>query len=93
MTSDDQITRLFVGGLLYSVTKADIREYFETSGSVRDVYLAMDYERGEGRNRGFAFVEMSTPEDAKAAILKFDKKPGPGGRKIGVKLANVGIAS
>lgn len=88
MTSD-QITRLFVGGLKYDVTKDDIHTFFEAAGVVEGVYLALDHERGAGRNRGFAFVEMSTPLEARQAIQMFNNKPGPGGRKIGVKLANV----
>jgi RNA recognition motif-containing protein len=86
----DQNTRLFVGGLLYTVTKQDIREFFSEVANVVDVYLAMDHARGNNLNRGFAFVEMESPMDAEVAIRLCHNKSGPGGRRIGVRLANVG---
>lgn len=88
MIDQNDNSRLFVGGLKYTVSKTDLFEFFAEAGEVKDVYIALDRERGENRNRGFAYVQMTCPEDAQEAISLFDGKPGPGGRKIGVKLAN-----
>jgi RNA recognition motif-containing protein len=59
--------RLYVGNLSYSVTEADLRDAVAAAGhDVAEVKLMMD--RDTGRPRGFAFVEMSTEEGARAAI-------------------------
>ena len=82
-------TRLFVGGIAYALTKKEIREAFEEAGDVVDVYLPADRERGQGRNRGFCFIEMNTPGDAATAIDLFDQKLrlGPHGSPVGVGFA------
>lgn len=84
----DNNARLFVGGLKYTASKSDLFEFFAAAGAVTDVYIALDRERGGNLNRGFGYVQMSSPQEAQAAIDMFDGEPGPGGRKIGVKLAN-----
>ena len=58
--------RLYVGNLAYSVTEADLREVFTETGTVADVKVVLDRE--SGRPRGFAFVEMSTDEEAAKAM-------------------------
>jgi RNA recognition motif-containing protein len=58
--------RLYVGNLAYSVTEADLREVFTESGNVADVKVVLDRE--SGRPRGFAFVEMSTDDEAAKAM-------------------------
>jgi cold-inducible RNA-binding protein len=59
--------RLYVGNLSYSVTEADLRDAVVAAGhDVAEVKLMMD--RDTGRPRGFAFVEMTTEEGARAAI-------------------------
>ena len=58
--------RLYVGNLAYSVTEADLRETFTEMGTVADVKVVLDRE--SGRPRGFAFVEMSTDEEAAKAM-------------------------
>lgn len=60
-------TKLFVGNLPYSVTEERLRELFADDGrSVDRVTIVTDRE--SGRSRGFAFVEMGSPEDAQAAV-------------------------
>ena len=58
--------RLYVGNLAYSVTEADLREVFAEAGNVADVKVVLDRE--SGRPRGFAFVEMSTDDEAAKAM-------------------------
>ena len=58
--------RLYVGNLAYSVTEADLREVFTEAGTVADVKVVLDRE--SGRPRGFAFVEMSTDDEAAKAM-------------------------
>lgn len=59
-------TRLFVGNLSYQTTEEELRQLFAGVGSVTSVALIT--ERETGRPKGFAFVEMATPEDAQKAI-------------------------
>jgi RNA recognition motif-containing protein len=61
-------SKLYVGNMAFSTTESDLRTAFSQFGNVSDVYVAMD--KFTGRARGFAFVTMSTPEEAKLAIEK-----------------------
>lgn len=58
--------RLYVGGLSYSVDDDGLRELFTPYGTVNFVKVIRDFH--SGRSKGFGFVEMSTPEEAKEAI-------------------------
>jgi cold-inducible RNA-binding protein len=57
--------RLYVGNLSYSTTKETLEKAFSAHGQVVSVDLITD--RQTGRVKGFAFVEMSTPEEGEAA--------------------------
>ncbi len=57
--------KLYVGGLPYSTTDRDLEEVFSEHGTVESARVITD--RMTGRSRGFGFVEMSTPDEAKAA--------------------------
>src|SRR5262245_37795128 len=65
-------TKLYVGNLSFETTSQDIQELFAQAGTVESVNLVED--RMTGRPRGFAFVEMSTKEEATAAIDQFNGK-------------------
>ena len=65
-------SKLFVGNLAFTTTENDLQDYFAQAGPVMAVNIMQD--RATGRSRGFAFVEMSTPEDASKAIGMFHKK-------------------
>ena len=58
--------KLFVGNLSFNTTENDLQDAFAAHGSVVESNLMMD--RLSGRPRGFAFVTMSTPQEAQAAI-------------------------
>lgn len=64
--------RLYVGNLSYSTKEADLRRIFGTFGEVSSVALITDRETG--RSKGFAFVEFSNDEDAKAAMDEMNGK-------------------
>jgi cold-inducible RNA-binding protein len=58
--------RLFVGNLSFQTTENDLNDAFAAHGTVTEANLMMD--RTTNRSRGFAFVTMSTPEEAQKAI-------------------------
>jgi len=76
--------RLFVGGLPYSATSAQLEELFSQVGKIASLNLITD--RFSGQSKGFAFVEMSTDEESDAAIKKFNNYELDG-RKIVVNVA------
>ena len=59
-------SKLFVGNLSFNTTQNDLQDAFSAHGVVTEAHLPTD--RMSGRPRGFAFVTMGTPEEAKAAI-------------------------
>ena len=58
--------KLYVGNLAFSVTESSLAEIFSQHGTVDSCALITD--RDTGRSKGFAFVEMSTNEEAANAI-------------------------
>ena len=62
--------KLYVGGLPYSVTEDSLEELFSAHGTVESAKVITD--RMTGRSRGFGFVEMSSQEEAQAAIDKLN---------------------
>jgi len=65
--------KLYVGNLSYNTTQETLTQLFSGEGrTVKDVFLATD--KISGRSRGFAFVEMSTKEEALACITALDGK-------------------
>ena len=63
-------SKLFVGNLDFSTTKADIEALFSEIGPLRDVFLPID--RATSRPRGFAFVEFESEADANRAITRLN---------------------
>jgi len=59
-------TKLFVGNLSFNTTENDLQDTFAAHGTVTETNLMMD--RSTGRPRGFAFVTMSSPEEAQKAM-------------------------
>jgi RNA recognition motif-containing protein len=65
-------TRLFIGNLSYNTTEDDLRGFFGEAGNILSINLMLD--KFTGKSRGFAFVEMSSPEEANKAIELFHGK-------------------
>jgi RNA recognition motif-containing protein len=62
--------KLYVGNLPFETSEDDLRELFSQAGAIRAITIPMD--RQTNRPRGFAFVEMETPDDAGKAIEMFN---------------------
>ena len=77
-------SRLFVGNLPYQITAQDLQELFSQAGVVATVNLMMD--RFSGRSRGFAFVDMSSLDEANKAVELLNEKEFQG-RPLTVNLA------
>jgi RNA recognition motif-containing protein len=58
--------KIYVGNLSYDTSDAGLNELFQAYGKVVSVKTIVD--RDSGRSKGFAFVEMGTDEEARAAI-------------------------
>lgn len=58
--------KLYVGNLKYGVSSSDLERMFSPHGTVVSARVIED--RDTGRSKGFGFVEMSTDEEAAAAI-------------------------
>lgn len=61
--------KLFVGNLSFSVTDQKLLETFSACGTVESAKVITD--RDSGRSKGFGFVEMSSDDEAQAAITRF----------------------
>ncbi len=76
--------KLFVGNLSFNITENELQDAFAAHGTVLEANLMMD--RATGRPRGFAFVTMSTPEEAQKAIQAMNGKELQG-RALTVNIA------
>ncbi len=77
-------TKLYVGNLAFQTTSHELQEIFAQAGTVESASIIED--RLTGRSRGFAFVEMSTNEEAAAAIDQLN------GREVGGRALKVNEA-
>jgi RNA recognition motif-containing protein len=64
--------KLYVGNLAFQTTSQNLQELFSQAGTVESASVIED--RDTGQSKGFAFVEMSTDEEAAAAIEQFNGK-------------------
>lgn len=60
------MTNIFVGNLSYQTTQEELHAAFSQYGAVERVNIISD--RDTGQPRGFAFVEMTSREEAEKAI-------------------------
>ena len=77
-------TKLYVGNLSFTTTEGDLKEHFATCGTVVSCNVIMD--KYTNKSRGFAFVEMGSQDDARAAITALN------GREIGGRALTVNEA-
>ena len=64
--------KLYVGNLSFQTTSQDLQDFFAQAGTVESASVISD--RDTGQSKGFAFVEMSSDEEAAAAIEQFNGK-------------------
>jgi len=64
--------KLYVGSLSFDTTEDTLKDLFSQAGTVNSVSIIMD--KFSGRSKGFAFVEMSSEEEAKKAIETLNGK-------------------
>ena len=76
--------KLYVGNLSFQTTTQELEVLFAQAGTVQSASVVED--RDTGRSRGFAFVEMSSEEEANSAISQFNGKE-VGGRALKVNEA------
>lgn len=76
--------KLYVGNLSYAVSSSDLEKLFSEHGTVQSAEVISD--RMTNRSKGFGFVEMSTDEEAQAAISALNGQQH-GGRALTVNEA------
>ena len=59
-------SKIYVGGLPYATTDAQLQEIFSAHGTVESARVITD--KFTGRSRGFGFVEMANSDEAQKAI-------------------------
>ena len=77
-------SKLYVGNLSFETLEIELEDLFKQAGTVTEAALMQD--RMTGKSRGFAFVTMGTPEEAKKAVEMFNGKQ-IGGRALTVNEA------
>ncbi len=76
--------KLFIGNVAWKTTEAALQDLFSQYGTVVSCKIIID--KFTGRSRGIAFVEMSSLEEAEAAIAGLNNKEVDG-RQIAVNEA------
>ena len=76
--------KLYVGNLSYDVSSSDLEQLFSAHGTVESAEVIAD--RMTGRSKGFGFVEMSSDQEAQAAIAALNGQDH-GGRALTVNEA------
>ena len=71
-----------VRNLACSISEADLKLRFDSFGAVQSCSIILD--RKSGGSKGFAFIEMPKPRDAKAAVKNLNGM-NVDGHKIRVK--------
>ena len=76
--------KLYVGNMSYDVDSSQLEQMFSAHGTVQSAEVISDRETG--RSKGFGFVEMSSDEEAQAAIAAMNGQEH-GGRALTVNEA------
>ncbi len=77
--------KLLVRNMARNTSEAELKALFEAFGSVQSCALVLDPK--SGGSKGFAFVEMPKPGEAKAAVKNLNGKDVDG-QRIRVKKAD-----
>lgn len=80
--------KLLIRNLARTTTEKDLHTLFEAIGAVQSCNLVLD--KKTGGSKGFAFVEMPRPGEAKAAIKQLNGK-AIDGNTIRVKYASQAV--
>jgi cold-inducible RNA-binding protein len=64
------MTNIFVGNLSFRTSQEELMAAFSQFGNVERVNIVTD--RDSGQPRGFAFVEMTNPNEAQEAIARLN---------------------
>ena len=75
---------IFVAGLSYQISEADLKELFEEYGAVSSAKIIID--RDSGRSKGFGFVEMDDEAEGQRAIEELNDAEYDG-RTLAVSVA------
>ena len=59
-------TKLYVGNLSYNATEEELNSLFSKFGTIQSAEIIKD--RYTGQSKGFAFVQMSSSEEAQKAL-------------------------
>ena len=62
--------KIYVGGLPYSTSEAELQDLFTSHGNVESAKLITD--KYTGQSRGFGFVEMANNEEGQKAVDSLD---------------------
>lgn len=54
---DTTWTKLFVGGLPYTTTDQELREFFEEFGEIEEAAVIIDRQTGKSKGYGFVSIE------------------------------------
>ncbi len=65
---------IYVGNLSLEVTEGELRQEFMAFGEVISITIMNDKYIGSGKSRGYAFVEMPSQSEGKAAIAALNDK-------------------
>jgi RNA recognition motif-containing protein len=65
-------TKLFIGSLAWGTTDDSLKDFFSQAGTVVSANVIVDRETN--RSKGFGFVEMSSDDEAKAAVDQLNGK-------------------
>lgn len=80
-----EMNKLFVGNLAFTMNEADLQETFGAHGEITDISIPVD--RDTRKSKGFGFITFKTSEGAQAALKNLDGKDF-GGRNLRVSIAN-----
>ena len=72
--------RVYVGNLSFDATESDLLELFSGIGSVQNVEIVANRETH--RSKGFGFVQLSTIDEAKRAVVELHDKEYMGRKMV-----------